>query len=293
MVAASPAPATPFAEVTGFGSNPGHLRMLVQVPATPRPGAPLLVLLHGCGQDPANFAAAAGFTALAGRLGAPLLLPDQTDGNNPGRCFNWFRPDDVARRGGEVESIRQMVAEAVRRFAADPARVFVAGLSAGGAMAAALLAAYPDVFAGGGVAAGLPVGSATDVASAMSRMSRASNEPRAVQVARIDPAGAGAGWPKLSVWHGDADRIVDPANADVLVAQWTGLLGLSETPDAEDAPAPGLRRRRWGDAVEQWTLAGFAHGFPATAAVSADPFVLRAPVQAADAMARFWGLEPG
>lgn len=298
----APPPATPFAaqtagsvaEVAGFGSNPGKLRMLVHVPsAPPRPGAPLLVLLHGCGQDATGFAAAAGFTALADRLGAALLLPEQPDANNPGRCFNWFRPADTGRQGGEAESIRQMVADAVMRFAADPGRVFIAGLSAGGAMAAALLAGYPEVFAGGGVFAGLPVGAATDLSSAFSRMSRASNEPRAVHVARIDSAGRAAGWPKLSVWSGDADHTVDPGNADVLVAQWTGLHGLPESPDTDERVAHGVRRRRWGDEVEQWTLAGFGHGVPTTVKTPTDPFVLQAPVQAADAMARFWGLDPG
>ncbi len=282
------------ATVAEFGSNPGELRMLVHVPAqAPLPGAPLLVLLHGCGHDAVGFAAASGFVALADRLGAALVLPEQQAANNPGRCFNWFRPEDTGPDGGEALSVRQMVAEAVLRFAADPERVFIAGLSAGGAMAATLLAAYPDVFAGGGVVAGLPVGAATDVSSALARMSRASNEPRAVQVARAEGGAGKHGWPKLSVWQGEADRTVDPANADVLVAQWTGLLGLAQAPDSEEAPAPGVRHRSWGDAVEQWTLAGLGHGVPTTATDPADPYVLHAPVQAADAMARFWGLDPG
>jgi len=297
-----PPPATAFAqqsagrvsEMAAFGSNPGALRLLVHVPAAPpRPGAPMLMLLHGCGQDAPAFAAASGFAALADRLGAALLLPVQTDANNPGRCFNWFRSIDTLREGGEVQSLRQMVSEAVDRFAADPARVYVAGLSAGGAMAACLLAAYPEAFAGGGVVAGLPVGAATDVGAALGRMSRAGHEPRAALLARAQAAGGAAPWPRLSVWHGAADRTVDPANADALVAQWTALLGLPEAPDAEEAVAPGVRRRRWGTAVEQWSLAGLGHGVPATAPGSADPFVLPAPVQAADAMARFWGLAPG
>ena len=292
-------PATGFAaaaagrvvEVSDFGANPGRLRMMLHVPPTPpRPGAPLLVLLHGCGQDAVRFAASSGFMALADRIGAPLLLPDQQTENNQQRCFNWFRPADIRRGGGEVASIRQMVGEALRRFAGDPARVFVAGLSAGGALTAALLAAYPDVFAAGGVVAGLPVGAADDVHSALAQMSRAQRTPRADWVARV-PRREGGGWPRLSIWHGEADRTVDPANGELLAAQWTGLLGLPEAPDIEERPAPHLHRRVWGDAVEHWRLAGFGHAFPVADGQPADPFVLPAGIAAAAAMARFWGLD--
>lgn len=291
-------PATEFAtlaaggltEVTGFGANPGRLRMKLHVPTSPpRPGAPLLVLLHGCGQDAARFAQSSGFIALADRLGAPLLLPDQQTENNQHRCFNWFRPADVRRGSGEAASIRQMVGEALRRFEADPQRVFVAGLSAGGAMAAALLAAYPDVFAAGGVVAGLPVGAAGDVHEALLHMSQPPHAPREVWMARV-PRREASRWPRLSVWHGGADRTVHPANADALVAQWTGLLGLSETPDAEHRPTPHVCRRVWGDGVEHWSLDGFGHAFPVVDGHPADPFVLPAGIAAAEAMARFWGL---
>ena len=78
----------------------------------------------------------------------------------------------------------------------------------------------------------------------------------------------------------------------MLAAQWTGLLGLPDEPDSIEEPAPGVRRRAWGDAVEHWRLAGFAHGVPSAVPLPADPFVLPAPVQAAEAMARFWGLYP-
>src|SRR4051812_40018723 len=100
-----------------FGANPGDLAMKLYVPpARPRPGGPLLVLLHGCGQEADRFAADSGWAALADRLGAPLLLPEQTAGNNRGRCFNWFEPGDIARDAGEAASIRHMVATAATRL---------------------------------------------------------------------------------------------------------------------------------------------------------------------------------
>jgi len=273
-----------------FGTNPGALDALLYVPpAPPRPGAALLVLLHGCGQDAGAFALACGFMALADGIGAPLLLPEQRADNNPGRCFNWFEPQKIRRGLGEAASIRQMVDAVRRRHATE--RTFVAGLSAGGAMAAALLAAYPDVFAAGAVVAGLPVGVASDVGSALARMHAAGTEPREVLAER-----AGAlrwpHWPRLSVWHGGADHTVDPANADALVAQWTALAGLPAAPDAEAFPVAGVRRRGWGEAVEQWSLAGFGHAYPALLP-GADPFVAAAPVSATAAIARFWGLARG
>ena len=283
-------------ELTGFGGNPGGLEMKLHLPATLRRNAPLLVLLHGCGQDAVRFAEATGWVALAERLGAPLLLPEQTARNNQGRCFNWFDPGDIARDTGEALSIRQMAGHAIDRFGCDAGRVYVAGLSAGGAMAAALLAAYPEVFAAGAVVAGMPVGSARDVASAMSRMARAGSDlDAAAWAARAraigPPAYAGA-WPRLSIWQGQADRVVNPENADNLQVQWVALHGLGAAPTQDLAPRPGLRRRVWRDAVELWTVAGMAHGFP-VAQPSAEPFVLESGIDATAAIARFWGVLPG
>jgi poly(hydroxyalkanoate) depolymerase family esterase len=280
--------------VASFGANPGGLGMKLYEPARPpRPGAPLLVLLHGCTQDAGTFALATGFMALADRIGAPLLLPEQQGENNAGRCFNWFEPGDIRRGGGEAASVRAMVEAVATRFRCDPAKVFVAGLSAGGAMAAALLAAYPDMFAAGAVVAGLPVGAAHDVASAMAGMRVAAFGTREAWVERANPARAGGiAWPRfprLSIWHGAADPAVDPANADALARQWTALLGLPEEPDSQADVAPGVHRRAWGSGVEQWRIANFGHAWPA-AEPGADPFVLPAPIAATEAIAQFWGL---
>ncbi len=282
-------------EVAAFGANPGRLGMKLLVPSPrARPGAPLFVLLHGCGQDAVRFARASGFAALAARQGAALLLPDQSADNNAQRCFNWFRPADIARGGGEAASIRAMVSDAVRRCAADPRRVFVAGLSAGGAMAAALLAAYPDAFAAGGVVAGLPVGAAADAHDALLQMTHPQPRSREAWHALLPGAApAGGAWPRLSVWHGEADHIVAPANAAALVGQWTARLGLPEAPERVTRPAPHLTRSCWGEHVEYWRVAGYGHAFPVADGMAADPFVLPAGVAAAAAMARFWGLGEG
>jgi len=159
--------------VTAFGSNPGALRMRVYAPTRLRVGRPLVVVLHGCRQDAATFAVEAGWLALAQQFRCALLLPEQTSENNRGRCFNWFQPDDVRRGSGEAMSIRQMIRKASKRFGSDPRRIFVVGFSAGGGMTAALLAAYPRVFAAGGVVAGMPVGCARTPMVAMLKMQRA------------------------------------------------------------------------------------------------------------------------
>ncbi len=288
-------PAAGVSEVAEFGYNPGRLDMRVYVPAVaPAPGAPLIVVLHGCGQTADDFARHAGWTDLADRLGTPLVLPQQSHENNRQGCYNWFRPSDIARGRGEALSIRQMVTHALGRFRADPAQVFVVGLSAGGAMAAALLAAYPDVFAAGAIVAGLPVGSARNPVQALEQMSRAEAERTpaewAERVRAIGPANYRGPWPRVSIWQGAQDRTVHPGNAENLIAQWTALHGVDAEPAAVTQPAPGITRTLWGSArhpvVDSWVLESLGHGFPAgTKGVEA----VESPGGAAEILMGPWG----
>ena len=282
----------------GFGDNPGKLRMLAYLPQVAA-GAPLVVLLHGCGQDAATFAADSGWIELSQRLRFPLILPVQAEANNAGRCFKWFHPSDTARGQGEAGSITEMTLAAITRFKSDPRRVFVVGLSAGGAMAVALLASYPELFAAGASVAGLPVGSARSGMQAILRMASGgpeqSPEAWADHVRAVAPRGFTGPWPRLSVWQGQADTTVAPANGNLLAMQWRALHGLAAPAMAEQV-RNGVQHRMWPDGtrrlVEQWSLPLLPHAYPAgTRVVAPGGFVEQAPVDATAGIARFFGLD--
>jgi poly(hydroxyalkanoate) depolymerase family esterase len=281
-----------------FGANPGRLQMLVQSPSSAT-GRPIVVLLHGCGQDATVFASDSGWTELADRLRFSLILPEQAQANNAGRCFQWFQPRDTTRDTGEAGSIAAMIRAVIRQVDADPARVFIVGLSAGGAMAAAMLAAYPDLFAAGASVAGLPVGAARSGMQAMMRMASAGPErsPKewAALAAAAGPADFAGPWPRLSVWEGLEDRIVAPENGNLLTTQWCALHGLT-APAAAEQVASGVQRRRWPDTaqplVEHWSLAHFPHAYPAGSRPRAPArFIEAAAVDATEAIGRFFGLD--
>ena len=148
-------------ELDGVRDNPGNLRARCYVPDGLAPGAPLVVVLHGCTQDAAVYDHGAGWSTLADRHGFALLFPEQQRANNPMLCFNWFAPEDTGRGRGEAASIAAMVEAMKKAHGVDPQRIFVTGLSAGGAMAAAMLATYPDLFAAGAILAGVAYGCAS------------------------------------------------------------------------------------------------------------------------------------
>lgn len=267
LAAAAPARAATLARVEAFGANPGALAMFAHRPPGAAAGAPVVVALHGCTQDAAGYAAGSGWTELADRWGFTVVLPQQSTANNGNRCFNWFQPGDVARGQGEVASLRSMVAHAVGTWGADPERVFVSGLSAGGAMASALLAAYPDVFSAGSIIAGIPVGCARDTAGAFSCMSSPpSRSPAqwAASVRAAAPPGT-SDWPEVSIWHGTADTTVRPGNATASRDQWTAVHGLGQTPSATTSLPAATTRQDYGDGVRRVTtfsVQGMAHATP-------------------------------
>ncbi len=288
-------------EVLAFGDNPGALRMLVHAPKSAVAGAALVVVLHGCTQTAEGYANGAGWLDLADRAGFVVLAPEQTRQNNPNLCFNWFSPIDVRREGGEAASIRAMIARAVADHQIDPERIYVTGLSAGGAMTSALLAAYPELFAAGAVVAGLPSGAAANVQDAFGAMQGAPLRPAAEwgDLARKASSHQGP-WPRIAIWHGDADATVRHANAEALIAQWTDVHGVGLMPTRSDSLS-GHPRRVWTDisgaeVVEQVTVYGMGHGTPLAAAGpdgcgQAGPFLLETGLSSTREIARFFGIQ--
>src|SRR4051794_16642207 len=239
--------------------------MFTYVPKKPSASPALIVVLHGCTQSAASYDVGAGWSTLAERYGFILLLPEQTPANNPKTCFNWFLPGDTTRERGEALSIRQMIEKTIGAHGVDRTRVFITGLSAGGAMAAAMLATYPEVFAAGAMIAGLPYGAASNVQEAFESMFQGRSRSAKEWGEKVRGASPHRGpWPRVSVWHGDRDETVKPANADALIAQWRDVHGIAAAP-AEDK-VDGYPRKVWRrdgiGVIESYTITGMAHGTP-------------------------------
>jgi poly(hydroxyalkanoate) depolymerase family esterase len=288
-------------ETTGFGSNPGGLRMFSFAPNDlPRTPA-LVVVLHGCTQNAAGYDVGAGWSALADRYGFALLMPEQRPSNNANGCFNWFLPEDTRRDGGEACSIRQMIEKMVRDVGIDRDSIFITGLSAGGAMTSVMLATYPEIFAGGAIIAGLPYGIATNMQEALKGMFQSPARAAGELGNLVRGASRHQGpWPKLSVWHGSADRTVNPSNADEIVKQWLDVHQLPTAPMAE-ATVDGYPRQVWWNAdgetvIESYTITNMSHGTPLGVAANDErygaegAFLIEAGISSSYHIANFFGL---
>ncbi|MFP5078452.1 alpha/beta hydrolase family esterase [Rhizobium sp. YIM 134829] len=282
------------------GANPGQLKAWSYVPDVVR-RPPLVVVLHGCKQTAARYDRGSGWSRLADEAGFALLFPEQQRQNNPSRCFNWFMEADATRGAGEVASIRSMIDEMIRTQDIDSRRIYVTGLSAGGAMASALLAAYPELFASGAVIAGLPSGVASTIPQAFDRM-RGHGLPSAPDLqAHLSAASPHPGpWPTVSVWQGTADKTVAESNAMAIVDQWRGVHGLGPRPDRlEEGP---LRTRMvWKDrtgreAITLHLIQGMEHGTPldpASGFGEAGPYMLDVGISSTLEIARSFELIKG
>ncbi|MEU0225664.1 PHB depolymerase family esterase [Streptomyces sp. NPDC006284] len=304
LVAGGPqASAAGLTQVTGLGTNPGNLSMYAYVPDALPSDAPLVVALHGCTQSANDYYAHSGWPTVADRYGFAVVFPQTSSANNANNCFNWFQPGDSARDRGEALSVRQMVEEAVARYGSDPGRVYVTGLSAGGGMTANLLAAYPDVFAGGAVASGLPAACADSVGAAYTCMYSPPDRTPAQWgdlVRSAAPAGT-TSWPRVAIWQGTADTTVRPANATELRDQWTDVWGIGQTPSRTDTLTGGTTRTVYDDpsgrpAVEVYSISGMAHGLAVDPGSGAEQCGATGAyyldtICSSRHTARFWGLD--
>ncbi len=249
---------------------------------------PLVVLLHGCTQTATDFALGTAMNAQAELAKCYVLYPEQLQKANHSRCWNWFEPANQKRDTGEAGMIAALTRQTLGRRQVDPSRVYVAGLSAGGAMASILGALYPDLFAAVGVHSGLPCGAAWDIPSAFSAMR--SGPPAAAPAGRLPPVAT-------IVFHGTADRTVHPDNGEriaqaaVKAVQFHGRpLERRESTEEGAGARPALRTRYLADDgtpwVEHWEIDAGTHGWSGgdTAGSHTDP---RGPSATAAMMAFF------
>lgn len=235
----------------------GGLDYRLYVPPGARPGMPLVVMLHGCTQTPEDFATGAGMNRLADRHGVLVAYPAQSQSANAQRCWNWFRPGDQARDRGEPALIAGIAREVMAEHAVDAGRVFVAGLSAGGAAAAIMAAAYPDLFAAVGVHSGLAHGAAHDLPSALAAMKGPRPGRRSTST-----------FVPLITFHGDRDATVAETNsAAIIAATLAGSDRLTHTEErGTSAGGRSWTRSTHKDEagrsrVEQWTIHGAGHAW--------------------------------
>jgi len=232
--------------------------------AAPPGGRPLVLMLHGCTQNAQDFARGTQMNATAEAAGALVLYPTQSQSANPNSCWNWFRPEDQRAGTGEPALLLAMLRHAMEAQAVDASSVFVAGLSAGGAMAAVMAQQYPDVFAAVGVHSGLPPGAATNMMGALSAMKSGAKGWRA------KPAKGDARAVPLIVLHGDADKTVHHRNAEQLLqGAAAGIATTVQTPE-QGVSSDGQRYTRTSVIdpaapeevlAEHWLLHGAGHAW--------------------------------
>lgn len=223
--------------------------------------APLIVLCHGCQQTPETFARGTRIEALADREGALVLMPDQSDGANPFRCWNWF--DGRTIRGkGEAAIVASMIARTIRRCRADRGRVVAAGMSAGGGLAAVLGVRHPGLVRGVVVHSGIACGAASSVLSAMTVMARGpDNDVGEIGREARAEAGSRSRVPLLAI-HGKLDTIVAPRNAAALAREYLALNGIAVPPGSESTlPDADRDARETPDGerayrVREWSIDG-------------------------------------
>lgn len=248
-----------------YGDEAGKRAYKLYIPSTYKgEPLPLIVMLHGCTQTPDDFAAGTGMNRLAEEHACLVLYPAQTRSANQSRCWNWFNPADQQRDQGEPALIAGMTRQVMRDHAVDPRRVYVAGLSAGGAAAAIMGAAYPDLYAAVGVHSGLACGAASDLPSALAAMQHG-----AADTGRPQDIVSSRGMVPAIVFHGDRDSTVHPRNGDQVVAQLQARLGKDLRRRVEQGSVPGghaYSRTLYADAenrvlLEQWTIYGAGHAW--------------------------------
>jgi poly(hydroxyalkanoate) depolymerase family esterase len=265
-------------------------------------GRPVVVALHGCTQGAAGYGSGSGWTQLADRWKFSVVLPQQQSANNASNCFDWFQSGDIARGQGEAASIAQMLDRQLADTGGDASRAYVTGLSAGGAMTAVMMAAYPEKFAAAGVVAGLPYGCAQAAGSPYVCMYVGATQTAPQWGDRVRAARPGytGPWPTLTVFQGTADYTVKPVNMTDLMKQWTDVQGADQSADVSDTvagyPHQVYRNASGNPVVETYSITGMGHGQPVDPGSgseqcgTAGAYILDVNLCAAHRLGQAWGL---
>lgn len=264
-----------FSQVNSFGANPGNLAMYQYIPAGISGNAPVVVAMHGCTQDAATYANESGWNTLADQYKFYVVYPQQNSGNNPSKCFNWFKNEDINRGQGEASSIKAMVDYIKTNYSVDNARVFVTGFSAGAAMTTTMLAAYPDVFSSGAVNAGIPYKAATSMLGAFSAMGGNVSKTPAQwgNLVRGQLSSFTGTYPTVAVFHGSSDPTVKDPNLGEITKQWTNVHNTDANADATNNSFegnPNISQKKYKNnngktVVVTYKIAGMGH------AIAVDP----------------------
>ena len=224
-------------EVMDFGTNPGNLSLFYYVPKNIKENAPMVVVLHGCGQGATAAAELTGWNKLADEYGFYVMYPQQHFPNNPQHCFNWFKNNEIERGKGECESIKQMVDYMLKKFKVDNKNIFVTGMSAGAAMSVVMIATQPGMFKAAAIFAGGPYKPGSNIFSSSGSMVWGVNktpEEWGDLVWRQNPAFK-LKYPRVIIFHGTKDPVVNFRSANEIVEQWTYLHQADSVPTKTDS----------------------------------------------------------
>lgn len=288
--------------LSNFGTDPGSLSADIYIPKNFKKNGPLVVVLHGSTQSADSYDIGSGWSTLADECGIALLFPGQRLTNNLLGSFNWFETGDSRRGGGEPLSIRHMIKQVVDDHAVDPSRIFITGMSSGGAMTSVMLATYPEVFAGGAIIAGLPYRTADNMMEALIRMNGFGGPSDSKLDSLVREASKFTGpWPTISVWQGGSDTTVDSSNAGSIVQQWQKIHKVEGSPTRVET-VDSFPRKVWCDAdgrvvIEEYIIGGMGHGTPISAEGDEGlgeegKFMLEVGISSTRHIADFWGITP-
>jgi len=288
-----------FSKLKTFGANPGDLEASYYLPEindTNNSSPALVVLLHGCAQQAETLAQQSGLLGLAAQHNFALLLPQQGLSNNIKHCFNWYSADDYTKNKGETLSIINMITTLKQKLARE--KIYIIGLSAGGALASSLLANYPELFTAGAVVAGIPFPCADGLITGISCMKNGPSKTADELVTLIQAVNSKqTDWPKLSVWTGTNDSIVNPLNSSMLAQQWAQLSSVITKPTVDKKS--GYTITRWQNVdkevqVELVEVLKRDHGIMVNPTIEnggeVSDYLLASPLSTAKHVVDFWQL---